>query len=244
MNDQAELWRSLVNKYPGIVAYIFNGSDVEVQCLYNFYVTFYTNYWNMQESWFGRWYNNLYKVNMKACWKRWVLYLTGKGDGAHLPQLGPSPMIRTAGTLVKDRIQTKDTGNNNTSCDERQEKNSYPISDLKRLDSSKDIGQRVENITWLLQSRDRPFIARWLAGIERRKKPRKHFKVLIQAIANMDTKHRCWEEKTMKILSLGMLALFHRQSEEARASNTTETPSIDTNFDNARDSIKDESTHS
>lgn len=215
MNDEAELWRNLVNQYPGIVAYIFNGSDDEVEYLYNFYVTFYNSYWNMQESWFGRWYNSLYKVDMKAYWESLVSKLTGEDNRVTSPRAAAGSNQETKNSSVFLARTASITITNRKASPEKMY-DAGSSSGKERLDSSKDV-DRVEHVAWLLQSRDRPFIARWLALIESQHKSRRHFKRIIKDIS-VDTMPICYQEKAMKILSLGMLSLFHKQATEARSS--------------------------
>ncbi|KAH7623950.1 hypothetical protein NADE_008763 [Nannochloris sp. 'desiccata'] len=215
MNDEAELWRSLVNQYPGIVAYIFNGSDDEVEYLYNFYVTFYNSYWNMQESWFGRWYNSLYKVDMKAYWESLVSKLTGEDNRVTSPRAAAGSNQETKNSSVFLARTASITITNRKASPEKMY-DAGSSSGKERLDSSKDV-DRVEHVAWLLQSRDRPFIARWLALIESQHESRRHFKRIINDIS-VDTMPICYQEKAMKILSLGMLSLFHKQATEARSS--------------------------
>jgi hypothetical protein len=190
MTEEAELWRSLVNNYPGIVAYIFNGTDEQIHNLYNFYKAFYNQYWNMQESWVGRKYTTLYKPNAKV------------------------PLVRCA-TGIKHRKSA-----------------SRPDPDSEEKDT------RVKHVAWLFKSRDRPFIARWLAGID--EESRERFIGVVRPIIRMEKKKICFQEIAMDYLSLGMLSLYLKRMPAPDGTEEKGKQTSEPEFDDKKDIVKQE----
>jgi hypothetical protein len=211
LNDEAELWRSLVNTYPGIVSYIFNGSNDQVDNLYEFYATFYENYWNMQESWLGDWYNNLYKLSLKSCWKKLTsifneLYtLPNKllNRPQRLENEPSEPSANGASSLVRHAHK------------QRLERKSVVTIASSQKPQRSVVDQRVDHVAWLLQSRDRPFIARWLV-MEPNHESRMRFNKIINDISSVQKSNMCFEETAIKYLSFGMYSLFHKTTPEVR----------------------------
>ncbi|KAL4542165.1 hypothetical protein Ndes2437B_g06475 [Nannochloris sp. 'desiccata'] len=186
LRDEAELWRELVLDHPEIVSYLFNEENNDA--LNAFFAPFYRKYWRTQESLMQKALGAFRSI--PTC----LFRSSAQPPATHVMATDEDGCVRSR--LLSNRISDSTTR----------------LKNIGRNDAMRR--WTVRNVAWLIDRRDRATIARWLATRNWDNPERKRFAELVLDVSSLE--FSCWQERTMKVLSLLSMSIFLVSHEKNR----------------------------
>ena len=196
---EAELWSFFVRNFPEGLSYLFNVKNDRAKNLDDFFKHFYLYYWRSKKS---------VHTMLHRCFAKPESELSKEGPKSKpkLKRLNAMDALRSSSRwiwLMGEFIIHK-----YDEITERERPVEFDEQRVTLFDFS--IQHEVPGITWLILSKSRAQLARWLSKKENHHYAEGLFKCLVSDInkASLKFKEGCWEEKFMRVSSLNLMAIF------------------------------------